>query len=203
MSKYFDGDKLSGYEDSPITYVYGGNLEEYHKVISDLEAKLAESERQYQEYRQIVEKDIKKEIDERMRDTIKEFNFDISQLKQQLAESEKNVQIEEMLKNYGKEEIKKLHKRIDEIVERDKNIVTELNQQLAKKEKAHMEAMENALNDFLTLRQELNQAKTDFAIEQIEQIKRWFRQYDNYERHTTYEVLYQLDRQIKELRNEK
>ena len=151
MSKYFDGDKLSGYEDSPITYVYGGNLEECHKVISDLEAKLAESERQYQEYRQIVEKDIKKEIDERMRDTIKEFNFDISQLKQQLAESEKNVQIEEMLKNYGKEEIKKLHKRIDEIVERDKNIVTELNQQLADKD----------------------QDKISFAVEQLEKIKEW------------------------------
>ena len=65
---------------------------ELQKYIADLEAKLAESERQYQEYRQVVEKDIKKEIDERMRDTIKEFNLDISQLKQQLAEKEKEIE---------------------------------------------------------------------------------------------------------------
>lgn len=45
MNEYFDGELLNGYEDSPITYVYGGNLEECHKVIADLEAKLAESEK--------------------------------------------------------------------------------------------------------------------------------------------------------------
>ena len=43
MSKYFNGDKLSGYEDSPITYVHN-NLEKFNKVIADLEAKLAEKD---------------------------------------------------------------------------------------------------------------------------------------------------------------
>ena len=49
MSKYFNGDKLSGYEDSPITYVYGNNLEECHKVIADLETNLAEKDKQIKE----------------------------------------------------------------------------------------------------------------------------------------------------------
>ena len=45
MSKYFNGDKLSGYEDSPITYVHG-NIEKFNKVIADLEAKLAEKDKE-------------------------------------------------------------------------------------------------------------------------------------------------------------
>lgn len=32
MSKYFNGDKLSGYEDSPITYVHG-NIEKFNKGV--------------------------------------------------------------------------------------------------------------------------------------------------------------------------
>ena len=43
MSKYFNGDKLSSYEDSPITYVHS-NIEKFNKVIADLEAKLAEKD---------------------------------------------------------------------------------------------------------------------------------------------------------------
>lgn len=53
MSKYFNGDKLSGYEDSPITYVHS-NMEKFNKVIADVEAKLAESEEQLKE--ELVEK---------------------------------------------------------------------------------------------------------------------------------------------------
>lgn len=44
MNKYFDGELLNGYEDSPITYVYGSNLEECHKVISDQKTRLADAE---------------------------------------------------------------------------------------------------------------------------------------------------------------
>ena len=43
MSKYFNGDKLSGYEDSPITYVHS-NIEKFNKVTADLDAKLAEKD---------------------------------------------------------------------------------------------------------------------------------------------------------------
>ena len=49
MSKCFDGNKTSGYEDSHITYVYGGNLEECHKIISDLETKLADKDEKIKE----------------------------------------------------------------------------------------------------------------------------------------------------------
>ena len=43
ISKYFDGDKLSSYEDSLITYVHN-NMEKLNRVIADLEAKLAEKD---------------------------------------------------------------------------------------------------------------------------------------------------------------
>lgn len=76
MSKYFDGDKLSGYEYSPITYVYGGNLEECHKVIADLEAKLAE-----------IEESARAVIDANFR-VIEERD----KLKQQLAEKDKEIE---------------------------------------------------------------------------------------------------------------
>lgn len=62
------------------------------RQIADLEAKLTENEKKYQEYRKSVEKDIEKEITERMRDTIKEFNLDISGLKQQLAEKDHEIE---------------------------------------------------------------------------------------------------------------
>ena len=46
-----------------------------------------------------------------------------------------------------------------------------LKQRLAEKEEQHKQAMQNALNDFLTLRQELNQDKISFAVEQLNQFK--------------------------------
>ena len=92
MSKYFDGKKLSGYEESPITYVYGGNLEECHKQISDLEAKLAESESN----RKSLEEKVKFLTEE------KEENFvdgqKYNELKQQLAE--KTLTIEQINKAF-------------------------------------------------------------------------------------------------------
>ena len=53
--------------------------------------------------------------------------------------------------------------------------IAELKQQLAEKDEAHMKAMENALNDFLTLRQELNQDKISFAVEQLEKVKEFLK----------------------------
>lgn len=101
MNKYFNGDKLSGYEDSPITYVYGGNLEECHKVIADLEAKLAENEKFMKDngFKNLEELDdyiqkIHSHYDEiKNKGTCglceKIDNEQIKELKQQLAESEK------------------------------------------------------------------------------------------------------------------
>lgn len=44
MSKYFDGDKLSGYEDSPTTYISG----EKDKQIAELQKQLEEKEKDNQ-----------------------------------------------------------------------------------------------------------------------------------------------------------
>ncbi|MFQ6749600.1 MAG: hypothetical protein ACLRFR_02000 [Clostridia bacterium] len=131
---------------------------------------------------------LKKQLEE-IKKEIEELEESKKELERQLAESEKNVQIEEMLKNYGKEEIKKLHKRINEIVERDKNIVIELKQQLAEKEQETKQlkrdlGMYKSVNEFinrygiekarevlLQTERTKKQDKTDFAIEQLEKVK--------------------------------
>ena len=56
-----------------------------------------------------------------------------------------------------------------------------LTQQLAEKDRLHMQAMDNALNDFLTLRQELKQDKISFCIEQLEKVKEMFESCWDYE----------------------
>ena len=95
MSKYFNGDKLSGYEDSPMTYVHN-NMEKFNKVIADLEAKLAESEEQLKE--ELVEKKgleralsaCNRQNDE-FADMIKKLVNEKEELKQQLAEKEREL----------------------------------------------------------------------------------------------------------------
>ena len=95
MSKYFNGDKLSGYEDSPITYVHN-NIEKFNKVIADLKAQLAESEEQLKE--ELVEKKgleralsaCNRQNDE-FAEMIKKLVNEKEELKQQLAEKDKEL----------------------------------------------------------------------------------------------------------------
>ena len=95
MSEYFNGDKLSDYEDSPITYVHD-NVEKFNEVIADLEAKLTESEEQLKE--ELVEKKgleralsaCNRQNDE-FADIIKKLVKDKEELKQQLAEKDKEL----------------------------------------------------------------------------------------------------------------
>ena len=44
-----------------------------------------------------------------------------------------------------------------------------------------------------------NSANYQFAIEQLEQVKKFFNEYDYSSSHTTYEIISRLDRQIKQL----
>ena len=95
MSKYFNGDKLSGYEDSPITYVHG-NIEKFNKVIADLEAKLAESEEQIKE--EIEEKNgVRRALsacnrqNDEFAEMIKKLVREKEELEQQLAEKDKEL----------------------------------------------------------------------------------------------------------------
>lgn len=116
----------------------------------------------------------------------------ISDLEAKLAESEEEIKI-------VREQNGRVIEKLDLIVRSNQD----LEKQLAEKEKAHMEAMENALNHFLTLRQELNQAKIDFVIEQIQ--KAWDMFSEEYFANEKMETLgtrflARLDQQIKELR---
>lgn len=69
-------------------------LNRQDKEIKKLKQQLTNALKEYQEYREVVTEDIEKEVDERMRDTIKEFHLDIEQLKQ----SQKQLAIEELEK---------------------------------------------------------------------------------------------------------
>ena len=50
MSKYFDGDKLSGYEDSPITYIF---VDEKDIHIAELQKQLEEKEKDNQFFKKM------------------------------------------------------------------------------------------------------------------------------------------------------
>lgn len=127
--------------------------------IASLEAKLAESERQYQEYRQTVEKDIEKEVDERMRDTIKEFNLDIFQLEQQLADMTKKYELASLPMGGLVDTARNLEKQLDEKHKEIKEL-TECNQ----------------CSQFFR-----NRDKISFAVEQLEQLRHdiWTNQADD------------------------
>ncbi len=49
----------------------------------------------------------------------------------------------------------------------------------------------------------INQDKISFCIEKLEQIKKFYNEYNYSDKHTTYEVLHQLDRKIKQLKEGK
>ena len=87
MSKYFDGDKLSGYEDSPITYIF----DEKDKQITELQKRLEEKEKTIQgliKSQEFLERSCSYQM---LLDTQKENILLKQQLKQQLEEKEKEI----------------------------------------------------------------------------------------------------------------
>ena len=78
----------------------------------------------------------------------------VDDLEAKLAESES-------VRKGANEEIKKLHKRINEIVERDKNIVENLNRQLEDKDKEITQRLVIQEKDYY---EELNELKQQLAI---------------------------------------
>ena len=132
----------------------GITLNKQAKQISDLEAKLAESDKTIDE----INKEFLSAI-KNWKQLVEIEKMEKEQLKQQLAEKENTIEFYETYlkaKDEVREESKKWYEK-----------------QLAEKDKAHMEAMQNALNDFLTLRQELNEDKISFAVEQLEKVKEY------------------------------
>ena len=161
---------------------YQGKLLDYDKVYAELRKaydKNEELKEQYQEYREIVEKNIEKEIDERMRDTIKEFNLDISQLKQQLEEKEEQLNnLEQMCSICNKDQENE-----------------QLKQQLAEKEKL-LEINERILRGTKLVKQELEQDKISFVVEKLEEVK-------HYAQHIQGGLINYIENQIKSIKGEK
>lgn len=116
----------------------------------------------------------------------------------QLADLEAKLAESESIRKGANEEIKNLHKRINEIVERDKNIVTDLKQQLAEKEKEIEElkhfkisigTMKNNQVDISSTTY-VDQDKISFCIDKLEKVKEWCENYkfsDEYDYVITYE----------------
>ncbi len=106
---------------------------------------------------------------------------------QQIADLEAKLAESEIFKKGAYKEINKLHKRINEIVKRDKNIIETLHQQLAEKDK-EIENLKHC-NDRLAqgiyhsygehFILKVKQNKIDFAVEQLEKVK------ERYPRKTT------------------
>ena len=138
---------------SPITYVYGSNLEECHKVIADLEAKLAVADdcadRYWKQIGVLEEenKKLKEFIEKRencnewltMKDN-ENLQYEVNQLKHQLAEKEKEKEKEKELEYY-KKQTKKFNNEAQKYFE------------------------DAYCNDFHT------QDKISFCIEQLEKVK--------------------------------
>ena len=101
----------------------------------------------------------------------KELMKKITDLEAKLAEKIQKYQL--LDDNYTR-----LTEKYDLLESRHELLIEEnlkLEHQLAEKNEAHTEAMQNALNDFLKLRQELNQEKILFAVEKLEKVKEWFK----------------------------
>ena len=133
----------------------------------------------------------------------------ISDLEAKLAESESCAG---MLHHHLTDkaiEIEMLGEEIEELKTENMNIFEhsqKLEQQLAEKDRLHMQAMDNALNDFLTLRQELNEDKISFAIAELKKAREiayedWL--LDGCCNLTLARVLDKIDNQIKQLKEMK
>ena len=184
-------------------------FKEKDKKITELEQKIAESEKKAITYvKEIVF------LDKKLENLNKEFELaqvhnektveywqnECSQLKHQLGEKEKMHLLDENeFQRYCA--YKHIEPQIKGCLDRER----ELEKKLAEKERQHIEAMQNALNDFLTLRQELNQDKIEFAVEQIVKTKETlikFLQDEGFYENEWYDLFDKVDQQIKELKGE-
>lgn len=98
-------------------------LDQQSKCIIKQKEKIKQQDQQLAELKAEVER-LKKELPtydyKEYVKIIEKINLD---LQQQLKEKDEEITTQKMLVDYGKEEIKKLHKRINQIVERDKKCI--------------------------------------------------------------------------------
>lgn len=66
-------------------------------------------------------------------DYVKELQIDNRQKEQQIKEKDEEIATQKILVDYGKEEIKKLHKRINEIIKRDRKCIEVKTKQVCEK----------------------------------------------------------------------
>lgn len=158
-------------------------------TIKDLETKLAESEKKYEDRKRFCINETRSQME-----IINNLLEENEQLKQQLRE---NIVLLEGLRKFEEEKKDMARKR-----------VYELKQQLAEKEKEitklksdnHTLISENAyleadVFELNCLKNQASQAKTDFAIEQLEKVKERIQEDFDYD-----DLMYWLNKQIKELK---
>lgn len=136
-------------------------------------------------------KKLKQQLDEKDKEInslIVDYEKRISQEQELMSNMEHRLVEKDNLIEYGKEEIRKRNKRIDEIVERDKKLFAEKDKEIEEK----MMSFEKRCQEYY----KSDEFKRDFAIQELEKVKdyAWF----NYEKFRNY-----LNQQIKELKGEK
>ena len=141
--------------------IYNKYVELLYKPISDLEAKLAESEKQVEFYKERYSDATTSAYgaDLMAKDYQWHLEKEIAELKQQLEEKDKaieNLRID--LKDYIELE-EKISTKYDKVVE-----------QLAEKEKEN-EVMAKTLKMTKFIEKEINQDEISFAVEQLEKVK--------------------------------
>lgn len=194
-----------------------------YKRLADLEAKIEEKEKENKQLIKALNGEIfinykipmeNAQLKQKLAEMTEKYNAcqearkqeiefsqqDKRELKQQLTDKIQKYQL--LDDNYTR-----LTEKYDLLESRHELLIEEnlkLEHQLAEKNEAHMEAMQNALNDFLELRQELNQEKILFAVEQLEKAKSLlFDAPYEFDSEEWCWVEEQLDNQIKQLKEGK
>ena len=225
MSKYFDGELLSGYEESPKTTTSNTSdfvgllnkemdslVDDYAKRrISDLEAKLAESEEELEQYKYAYENSMVLDYTSRKWLAVGSVQQENEQLKQQLAEKETRIAEEIDLSDKRRQIIEDLtienRKLEQQLAEKEEKLnSTEIGEEFALKccKEAEEQLEKQAKIHYRHLK-EKDQDKISFCIEKLEKTKKdiengW--KMVGYEGLDFNEVIGTIDNQIEELKKE-
>jgi chromosome segregation ATPase len=150
VSKYFDGELLSACEDLNKEFECKKENVKLHQQISDLEAKLAESEKKKQEF--LIK--------------YKHWRTEYEQLKQQLEEKElEAIRWEEHFNN-AKMDYECLQ---EQLTEKDEQCV----QSLIEQEKEYDKQLEKQATIHYRHLKEMNQDKISFAINELRNVRKF------------------------------
>lgn len=158
-------------------------------------------------------KKLKQQLDEKDKEInslIVDYEKRISQEQELMSNMEHRLVEKDNLIEYGKEEIRKRNKRIDEIVERYKKLFAEKDKEIeelkTKQELTFIHSKEDYFQRCNLLEEEnikLQFAQTQLAIQELEKVKTLIQNAINFEKPNFVEVYDAINKQINELKGGK